>query len=1120
MLDLIVHSRTEELLEELAMRVDQGLGPLSQRVVIVPSKGLGRWLAQELARHTGLAAGLHLPFASTWLWELAQRVLPPSPLPERPEHAQHLLCALLAELPGFALADPRPELAPFRPGPAGEALLDGRRVELARQLADSFDSLLVYRPDWLLAWEQRVSAEDPWQARLWQRVAPRLARSAQGPRRLQELLERLDQPGKVPEGLPPRLSLFLPGALPASQFALFHALARHTPVDVYLLRTGRGPRSVGSPAVWVPGGEQNTLEQELDSQFASEGISVPEPPALTQWAPGRLGRLQRRLCHAELPVGELPASDPPGSDNSLSLHSCHSLWRETEVLHDELLRLFDTLPDLHPDQILVLVADLPAWAPAIEAVFGRLPAGAAHPALPYSLSRRAGPASGWPHLLDQLLGLPGERFEAETVLTLLRQPLMSECLGLGPDDLQPLRVLLGRSGIRWGLDPQQQAELGLPDADGQSWNTALERLLTGLAAPAHPGDDLHPWPGMAGPGLAGPHLAGPDLAGPHLAGPHLTGPCVPIAHPVPVSGEDTRRRLGALAGLLVRLARWQQETREPRPLEAWCTLCRGWLTDLLAGVDGESALGGHRLCHALERLAGEGGPEGLAAPMDIAAFRALLAPQLEASARAGQFLDGRITFGEMTALSAVPSRVLCLLGLNDGEFPRRTGHSELDLAATAPRPGDRDPRREDRLLFRQALLSAREVLYLSWCGRDARRNTERAPGSLVRDLLDGLAQPDLVGGVTVHEHPLQPFHPGLFDPDNPAGSYREDLAAAWVRRRQGLRARGGGLYTDGLPLAGPAGDPADAGETESGTGGALDLERLVSFWKNPARDWLRGRYRLRLDTAEEELPGRESFESGGLEGWVLREAGWRPLFEGVPEAEVRADLQARGLLPGGVLGEVLFRELCAGAATWRSSLASLLPDWDRITSSVAASVPIGQLEIRGTLDGITERGLRVELHVGSLNAGRQIAAWLRHLVLNLHRLHTGQPCMRTLLVGKDEHLGLAIPRDPGALLQPWLEPWGRPQDRGPVPFAPASSLAWLVATLKPGKDPRESLQEAWQGNPFNPVPGDGQDAWMGRAWGPEGFLATPALHERFAAQAATCLEGLLAHRRGGDTWNT
>lgn len=251
MLELIVRSRTEDLLEELAERVDRGLTPLSTRTVIVPSKGLGRWLAQELARHTGLAAGLHLPFASTWLWELAQRVLTASPLPERAEHAQHLLCALLAELPGFALAEPRPELAPFRPGPDSPAVLDGRRVALARQLADSFDSLLVYRPDWLLAWEQRVSADDPWQARLWQRVAPRLARSAQRPQMLQDLKERLEQAGTAPAGLPERLSLFLPGALPASQFALFTSVARHTPVDVYLLRTGRGPRSVDSAQGWA-----------------------------------------------------------------------------------------------------------------------------------------------------------------------------------------------------------------------------------------------------------------------------------------------------------------------------------------------------------------------------------------------------------------------------------------------------------------------------------------------------------------------------------------------------------------------------------------------------------------------------------------------------------------------------------------------------------------------------------------------------------------------------------------------------------------------------------------------------------------------------------------------------
>ncbi|MCB9475022.1 MAG: exodeoxyribonuclease V subunit gamma [Candidatus Delongbacteria bacterium] len=1077
MFDPIIGWSSEQLLEALADNLDRHRSVLARRTVIVPSKGLGRWLSQELASRRGLSAGLHLPFASTWLWELAAQLLPDF-------HAQHpvsselLLSHILNELPAFARDEALPQLAPFLQSDH----VTQRQLELARLLADSLDQLQVHRPDWLLAWADAApEADAPWQARLWHRVTRALPAAALRPRLLEDLQRALTAEGITPPGLPERLHLFLPASLPDSQFQLFKALARHIPVHLYLLRA----RQSLLPAPWplLPGLDGDALEQELDQQLRECGAwpaerHWPDPTGFS-CAPGRLGQLQARLQGMVLPAVD-GAGDTP--DHSLALHSCHSLWRELEVLQDELLRLFDTLEDLHPDQILVLCADLPSWAPAIEAVFGRIPRGSERPALPYTLSRRNSPAEAWQQLLDSLLALAGARLGAEDVLTLARQPLLAACLGLTADDHGALRDLVAAAGIRWGLDGQQQSALELPSEDGQSWEVGLERLLIGLAAP-------------------------PDTREPQTASWLPDG----TPEPVPASGSDARRRIGALAGLLRQVASWQEDLAHPRSLADWLALVARWLGELMATLDGERALEGQRLLASLGVLEEEARAGAETRPLDHAAFRGMLAPRLEPRAFAGQFLDGRITFGEMTALAGVPARVICLLGLNDGEFPRISAASELDLTQGGKRHGDRDPRREDRLLFRQALLGAREVLYLSWCGRDARHNTERAACGPVRSLLDWLDCQQAGDGrsLPVIQHPLQPFHAALFHENAPRRSYRDDLATALARRAAGQLTGDTGLYTYGGPTIPEL--PESPGGSGQDARPELALSTLVRYWGHPARSWLQSRYRLKLQPADEDLPQRESFAIESLEGWSLRQQAWPALLSGQDPAALRASLHARGLLPGGRLGHKLFAELEHTASGWKETIADLLPGCSLLTQPRPLDGIVHGLRLRGTIECALVGGGRLVLHASRLSARRLVQDWLEHLVWNacdpedLVSTKTGW----SLVLFKETQRIFQTRDDASALLEPWLAPWLGPRN-GPAPFAPACAMAWVQALAKAGDaDPREKVLDAWQGGYMQA--GEGEDPWNLCAWGTGGFLATPELETRFAELAELCLTPLLDH---------
>ena len=132
-----------------------------------------------------------------------------------------------------------------------------------------------------------------------------------------------------------------------------------------------------------------------------------------------------------------------------------------------------------------------------------------------------------------------------------------------------------------------------------------------------------------------------------------------------------------------------------------------------------------------------------------------------------RFRAGGVTFCTLMPMRAIPFEVVCLLGMNDGDYPRRSLRSDFDLMALPGhlRPGDRSRRHDDRQLMLEALLSARRRLVVSWTGHSVRDNTEQPPSVLVSQLRDYIAAvwgPQAVAERTT-AHPLQPFSRRYFE---------------------------------------------------------------------------------------------------------------------------------------------------------------------------------------------------------------------------------------------------------------------------------------------------------------------------------------------------------------------
>jgi exodeoxyribonuclease V gamma subunit len=596
-----------------------------------------------------------------------------------------------------------------------------------------------------------------------------------------------------------------------------------------------------------------------------------------------------------------------------------------------------------------------------------------------------------------------------------------------------------------------RAALGLPAEPANTWQAGLARLFLGYAMP--PEEIFY-----------GDTLSYPDVEGSEV------------------------RDLGTLQTLVDRLAHWRALLKAPATAGDWLQRINDLIDDFLA-PDPDEAESLYALRRAADRLGQATGQAGLETCLEARVIRAYLETRLATAGGARRFLLGGVTFCNMVPMRAIPFRVVCLLGLNDTDFPRRRQPPGFDLIARHPRPGDRSRRLDDRYLFLEALLSARDVFYISYLGNDVRDNSPREPSVVVSELVDYIdrswRQPGdkMPSTRLARRHPLQPFSPRLFDGRHP------DLFSydtRWCRvapDRPPPKPRPFALHPLPVPM-----------DLEP----AVDIADLVRFFSHPARWFLQQRLGIQLLADQRPPPDEEPFDIAGLERYGARDTLVAEMLAGHRIEEVGRKSRARGQLPHGA----------PGAAAW----ADVLEGMDLVVQRVheAACQPLEPLELdlalddvalRGWLGGLTESG-RVAFRPAALKASDRVQIWIHHLALCAATAGTRLPT--SLHVAADRILRLAPVPDSLEILHDLLALWREGQS-APLPFFPDTSHAYAEAWGRSG-DAGKALaacRRAWRddynarGDAFDPAV---QLVWRGQ----------DPLQERFQQTARRVFEPLKA----------
>ena len=1026
---LTVHysNRLDTLANALASLTREPLASaFSPEIVLVQSRGVARWLSLRLADASEICANVRFPFPNAYAWQLYRALAPDVP-ETSPFDPQILVWRILALLPAH---EDRPEFESVRNYVAGDPL---RRYELAVRLAGLFDQYLLYRPDWITEWEGGRAKE--WQAVLWRT----LVKDAAVPHRARlhaTLLEQLTRgtgpADTVAAELPERLSLFGAPALAPSLLALLEALARHVDVHLFLHNPCReywgDIREAGEiarkAAANDPGaalldvgnallaslGKQGRdffdLLTDIESAQTRECFVDPDEATL-------LGAIQADILN-------LRDRTPPASvaidDHSVQIHACHSAMREVEVLHDQLLALFSAHPDLEPSDIIVMAPDIEAYAPYIEAVFGTRDL-----RIPYNVSdRSAQHESALAATFMALLDLAGSRYDANRVLGLLDEVAVRRRFGLTEGDLDTISRWVRTSQIRWGIDGAHRARLGLPATHEHTWRFGLERLLLGYALPGGGErlfDDILPYDDIEGS-----------------------------------LGETLGRFVSFVEGALA----LDTELSHARDIAAWSDRLDEILHRFFDPDDDRlHELEAVRSVVDLLRVHARAARFRSDVPLSV--IKSALRERLEVPGRA--FLSGGVTFCAMVPMRSLPFEVVCMIGMNDSAFPRIRRPYGFDLIGQSFRKGDRSRRDDDRYLFLESLLCARRCLYASYVGRNVRDDSVIPPSVLVSELLDYIDQHFRDAGegklrnrlVTIH--PLQAFSPRYFEGGNGLYSYSEAMRDAAALTGTGRRTPEA-FISSGLPAP------------EEDRPRIVELDSLIRFFRGPARYLLRERLNIHLETAEEEIEGREPFAVDALTGYLLKQRLLTLKLRG-DSTDVLAVERAGGELPHGRMGEIAFEHERTQVERFVAKIDSWIPR--QRLDPIPVSLEVADVRLTGALTGASPDGL-LTYRPAAVTVNDRVAFWIRHLALNAVRPQG--VALTSRCIGQDVMLTLQPVDDPTGALEQLLQLYFAGLLR-PLHFFPKTACIYFERGEIDG-----SVRNAWGPASFgDSPPGEADDAY-------------------------------------------
>ena len=941
-LNTYISNSQETLIDRLAQNTSQPLSsPLLPETFITQHRGMDHWLSTKLAGKQGICSNICFSYPNAFIYDLLKQTNPD--LPERsPFETDILTWKTMEILPACIKKESFKPLASY--------LSDGSEIkafQISKKIAGIFDQYIIFRPAMLKKWEKGTlssdSKEEKWQAELWQQLIKDI-----GPLHRAHLVkkfyEQLQTNPEIAKILPERIEIFGISVLPPFHLNFFKRISEYTQVDLFLLNPSR--------QYWG-----DIVSQKEISKIAKTGTD-PEAAYFFQGnhllsSLGKSGReffdlLTEIECHEErlfedieqknilsylqsqiLDLKEQNEKIQITEENmSIQVHSCHSPMREIEVLHDQLLFMFENNKDLKPHDIIVMTPDINIYSPFIRAVFDS-PENE-NQKIPFSISD-VSLLSGNSiiNTFLSLLDISRGRFGVTEVIPILESPAVRKKFSFSETDISLIKSWLEETRIRWGIDKEDKIRLGLPPFPQNTWQAGLDRLLLGYAMPGQ----------------------GRDIFNSILPYDEIEGSSAQI--------------LGRFIKFTNSLFSLSKTLGSEKSLKNWSKS----LLDILNTFFDPEDENQQKIRNALIKLEDIQELSGFKNTLTLETIIEHIKTLLKQKSSSSGFLNGSVTFCAMEPSRNIPTKIICLIGMNDGTFPRLSYEPGFNLISTKSQACDPSSKNEDRYLFLETLMSASEKLYISYIGQHVRDNSIIPPSVIVSELMDCLEETFTLPEKELREHlltthRLQPFSPDYFSKDASLFSYsKESLHCTKTLFKK--------EHTDISFIEGSLPLPEEKFKT-------VNIKDLSNFFANPSKFLLHNRLNLSLKIQDESFEDRENFTLEALERYNVDQT----IFNGLSARLEREDLfklaEASGILPHGTVGEYEYEKAFKAISDFSDSLEKHLKDKEPQTLQV--EINLGDFTLKSSINDLFENQL-IKYRCAKIKPKDMLSLWIGHLAV-------------------------------------------------------------------------------------------------------------------------------------------
>lgn len=402
------------------------------------------------------------------------------------------------------------------------------------------------------------------------------------------------------------------------------------------------------------------------------------------------------------------------NDRSLQVRSCHTIEREVQVLRDEILTTIKYDKDINPKNMLVMVPNIEKYAPVIDAVFGSIDR-ESHEYIPYTIcDKTVRDSSKIADAIIKLLSIGNEIITSKMVIDLLSVEAIAAKFRLTPDDISVIESWLQKANIYWGLDTHDvENQVGSPLDLPYTIERGLERLLKGF--------------------LLGPNSDTEAFEAFEINDYELLNKLVDFVDKL----KSVRNAFDPNLDL---------DTND-WTLKLKTLLVEGFFKvddDNQAEIDGIDRIL-EEMNEAVGNLKGnlssdEAYESTTSIKIKLPVFKAKLVHAFGNDRDSSRYLRGGLMFCSLMPMRAIPFDHIYLLGLNDGDFPRKDTTPSFNLLGfkSLSRRNDRSVTFDDKFIFLEAIMSAKKSLYISYLGQSPTDKSEQNPSSVVTELFDYL----------------------------------------------------------------------------------------------------------------------------------------------------------------------------------------------------------------------------------------------------------------------------------------------------------------------------------------------------------------------------------------------